>query len=82
VLFIYGGSDPWVPVEQSLSQIRELAKQQPNVHHVVIPNANHEMTFVERETMPSDEKTLKEIAPTSPEYFVVLASWLCKQINN
>ena len=81
LLFIYGGSDPWVPVAQSINQHRALAKQQPNVRYVVIPKVNHEMTFVVHETMPSDEKTLKETAPTANEYFVVLAHWLCQQVK-
>jgi dipeptidyl aminopeptidase/acylaminoacyl peptidase len=76
LLFIYGGSDPWIPVQQSVKQLRLLANQRPNIRHVVVPNANHEMMFVEHETMAFDEKTT---APQAPEYFMVLASWLCQQ---
>ncbi|HYY13017.1 MAG TPA: hypothetical protein VE758_01140 [Chthoniobacterales bacterium] len=81
VAFIYGGSDPWVPVQQSVNQLGLLAREQPNIRYVAIPNANHEMTFVGHETMPLDVKTLTQIAPTAPEYFVVMAPWLCQQLN-
>jgi uncharacterized protein len=79
VLFIYGGSDPWVPVEQSVKERRVLADKQPNIRYVVVPNANHEMMFVEHDTMAFDEKTMKTNAPQAPEYFMVVASWLCQQ---
>jgi dipeptidyl aminopeptidase/acylaminoacyl peptidase len=79
LLFIYGGSDPWVPVQQSVKQLRLLANQRPNIQYVVVPNANHEMMFVEHQTMAFDEKATKGIAPQAPEYFMVLASWLCQQ---
>jgi uncharacterized protein len=76
LLFIYGGSDPWIPVQQSVKQLRLLANQRPNIRHIVVPNANHEMMFVEHETMAFDQKTT---APQAPEYFMILASWLCQQ---
>jgi uncharacterized protein len=76
LLFIYGGSDPWIPVQQSVKQLRLLANQRPNIRYVVVPNANHEMMFVEHETMAFDQKTT---APQAPEYFMVLGSWLCQQ---
>jgi dipeptidyl aminopeptidase/acylaminoacyl peptidase len=81
LLFIYGGSDPWIPVEQSIKQLRALADKQPNVRYVIVPNANHEMMFVEHDTMDFDEKTMKENAPQAPKYFMALASWLCQQIK-
>jgi uncharacterized protein len=79
LLFIYGSSDPWVPVEQSVKQLRVLADKQPNIRYVVVPNANHEMMFVEHDTMAFDEKTTKANAPQAPEYFMVMASWMCQQ---
>jgi uncharacterized protein len=77
LLFIYGGSDPWVPVELSVKQLRVLANQQPNIRYVVVPKANHEMMFVEHDTMAFGEKTMN--APEAPEYFMLMASWLCQQ---
>ena len=79
LLFIYGGSDPWVPVEPSVKQLRVLANQQPNIRYVVVPKANHEMMFVEHDTMAFGEKTMN--APEAPEYFMLMASWLCHQIR-
>jgi hypothetical protein len=63
LLFIYGGSDPWIPVQQSIKQLRLLANQRPKIRHVVVPNANHEMMFVEHETRAFDQKTT---APGNP----------------
>jgi dipeptidyl aminopeptidase/acylaminoacyl peptidase len=82
LLFIYGGSDPWIPVEQSVKQLRVLVNQQPNIRYFVVPNANHEMMFVEHDTMAFDEKAMKKSAPEAPEYFMLMASWLCQQIRN
>jgi pimeloyl-ACP methyl ester carboxylesterase len=31
LLFIYGGSDPWIPVSQSVQQLRSLTTQQHNI---------------------------------------------------
>jgi len=39
------------------------------------------MMFVEHDTMAFDEKTMNESAPQAPEYFMVMASWLCRQIR-
>jgi uncharacterized protein len=81
LLFIYGGSDPWIPVTQSVQQLRLLMNQQHNIHYAVVPNANHEMMLVQHDTMAFDQKTMNESAPQAPEYFIVLASWLCRQIR-
>jgi uncharacterized protein len=82
LLFIYGASDPWIPVEQSVKQLRVLANEQNNIHYIVVPNANHEMMFTEHETMALDEKTMKTNAPQAPEYFIVMASWLAHQVRH
>jgi len=37
------------------------------------------MMYVEHDTMAFDEKTTNEIAPQAPEYFTLMASWLCRQ---
>jgi uncharacterized protein len=81
LLFIYGGSDPWIPVQESVKQLqlRALVNQQPNIRYVIVPNANHEMMFAKHDTMAFDQKTTKENAPQAPEYFMVMASWVCQQ---
>jgi uncharacterized protein len=78
LLFIYGGSDPWIPVGQSVQELRLLKNEQHNVSYAIVPNASHEMMFVVHETMAFDEKTMNESAPQAPEYFMVMASWLCR----
>lgn len=81
LLFIYGGSDPWIPVEQSVQQLGLLMKQQHNIHYAVVSNASHEMMFVEHDTMAFDDKTMNQSAPQAPEYFMLIASWICQQIK-
>lgn len=81
LLFIYGGSDPWVPVEQSVQQLRLLMNQQSNIHYAVVPNASHEMMFVVHDRMAYGEKAMKDSAPQAPEYFMIMASWLSQQIR-
>jgi dipeptidyl aminopeptidase/acylaminoacyl peptidase len=80
LLLIYGGSDPWIPVGQSVEQLRLLMNQQRNIHYAVVPDASHEMMFVEHDTMAFNKKTMDESGPQAPEYFMVMASWLCRQI--
>jgi dipeptidyl aminopeptidase/acylaminoacyl peptidase len=79
LLFIYGGSDPWIPVGQSMQQLRLLMNQQHNIRYAIVPNANHEMMFVEQDTMTFGEGTMN--APQAPEYFMLMAAWLCQQIK-
>jgi pimeloyl-ACP methyl ester carboxylesterase len=81
LFFIYGGSDPWIPVGRSVQELRLLKNQKHHVAYAVVPNANHEMMFVEHETMAFDEKTINENAPQAPEYFMTMASWLCRAIR-
>jgi dipeptidyl aminopeptidase/acylaminoacyl peptidase len=82
LLFIYGGSDPWIPVGQSLKQLENISKQQHNIRYAVIADASHEMMFRARETMAFDAKTLSEDAPQASAYFMLMASWLGRQLRN
>jgi uncharacterized protein len=79
LLFIYGGSDPWIPVAASIQQLRFLIKQEHNIRYAIVPAANHEMMFVEHDTMTFGEGTMN--APQAPEYFMLMAAWLCEQIK-
>lgn len=79
ILFIYGGSDPWVPVDESVQQLRLLMDQQHNIHYAVVANASHEMMLVEHETMAFDARTMNANAPQIPAYFMLLSSWLSRQ---
>jgi pimeloyl-ACP methyl ester carboxylesterase len=81
LLFIYGGSDPWIPVGQSVQQLRSLIDQNHNIQYAVVPNASHEMMYIQHDTMAFDDKTMNESAPQAPEYFMLMASWLCRQIK-
>jgi hypothetical protein len=55
--------------------------QQRNISYAVVPYANHEMMFVKHDPMAFGEKAMAEVAPQTPEYFMVMASWLCRQIS-
>lgn len=80
LLFIYGSEDPWTPVEESIKQLRKIARKRDNISYTVIPKANHEMMFRERETMEFDEEVLK-IAPEAPSYFMEMTMWLSKYVK-
>jgi dienelactone hydrolase len=79
---LYGGADPWIPVGQSIKQTESLSKQQQNIRSVVIAHANHEMMFQASETMAFDAKSASENAPQAPAYFMLMASWLARQVGN
>lgn len=78
MLFMFGGSDPWVPVAASVERLRVLATQKPNIGYVVIPNADHALMFQSHDTMQDDRKTFYDQAPQSPVHFAVLGAWLSK----
>lgn len=81
VLFIYGGVDPWVPVAESIKRLNTLTPSHPNFAYYVVPDANHTMTRVSKETMQFDPASLKADAPDAPEYFMILASWLSTHVR-
>jgi uncharacterized protein len=81
LLFLYGGSDPWVPVAQSVERLKSLSNQRPNIEYAVVADANHYMMFVENETMQVDEKTNRNNAPQATAYFMLLGSWLSRHVG-
>ena len=81
LLFLYGGADPWVPVAESVDQLRILATERPEITYAIVPGASHEMMFRTQEKMEFDAKSLSEGYPQAPEYFVVLASWLSRVVK-
>ncbi len=76
LLFIYGGSDPWAPVAQSVEELQSLSKQRPNIRYAVIAEASHEMTLRARETMAWDANAHNETDQQAPAYLMLMASWL------
>jgi dipeptidyl aminopeptidase/acylaminoacyl peptidase len=82
LLFLYGGSDPWVPVAQSMQRLKALSGQLHNIESGVIANANHELMFPAKETMQVDADTNRNDAPQSPTYFILLGSWLSRRFPN
>jgi pimeloyl-ACP methyl ester carboxylesterase len=79
LLFLYGGSDPWVPVAQSIERLKALSSQRHNIDIGVIANASHELMFPVKETMQVDDDTNRNDAPQSPTYFILLGSWLSRR---
>jgi dipeptidyl aminopeptidase/acylaminoacyl peptidase len=78
LLFLYGGSDPWVPVAQSVERLKPLSGQRHNIESWIIADANHELMFPATETMQQDAKTDLTDAPQAPVYFMILGSWLSR----
>jgi uncharacterized protein len=81
LLFLYGGADPWVPVAQSVDQVRILADERPKIAYEVVAGAGHEMMFRTQENMDFDAKSMSEAFPQAPQYFMVLASWLGRVVS-
>jgi dipeptidyl aminopeptidase/acylaminoacyl peptidase len=82
LLFLYGGSDPWVPVAQSIHRLKALSSRQPSIEIAVVAKANHELMFPAKETMEVDAGTNQNVAPESPTYFILLGSWLSRHFPN
>jgi len=82
LLFLYGGSDPWVPVARSVERLNALSSQRHNIESGVIANTNHELMFPAQETMQVDADTNRNDAPQSQAYFMLLGSWLSRQFPN
>jgi len=80
LLFIYGDSDPWVPVEKSVERLQSLSQRQPNIEYAVIANADHEIMIPGNETMQADAETTRNKAPQTPAYFMSLGAWLSRRV--
>ena len=80
MLFIYGDSDPWVPVTKSVARLQSLIQQRPDIEYAVVADANHEMMIPGKETMQADANTNRHYAPQVPAYFVLLGSWLSRRV--
>ncbi len=82
LFFLYGASDPWVPVSQSMERLKSLSSQRSNIESAVIADANHELMFPMKETMQVDANTNRTDAPRSAAYSILLGSWLTRHFLN
>jgi len=78
VLLLYGGDDPWVPVQASMDRLHTIAKQHPTIKVDVVAGADHTMMLGVDPKDQVDPKFFAKEAPNAPAYFVLLASWLAK----
>jgi len=76
MLFLYGGADPWVPVDASRKKLNELALTHPGIEVHVIDGADHAMEFNSHEMMNVDKPAILAAHPEAPRYFFLLANWL------
>lgn len=78
ILFILGSADPWIPVDETVKRLRDVAATHPLLQYAVIPNANHLMMIPPvPETMnDADPEQIAMEKPQSPAYFTLLGSWL------
>jgi len=81
VLVLFGSDDPWVPVRASLDQFHLLTPNHRNIDVEVVPGADH-MMMPPPTTNPMgyDAKTLKAEAPSTPAYFLILSTWLARNV--
>ncbi|WP_266160132.1 alpha/beta hydrolase family protein [Dyella silvatica] len=78
LLFIYGGADPWVPVEDSVRSLQSLMQSRHDIEVHVIADVDHTMTINPHETMSFDKAWMLSQHPESPAYFFILGNWLSK----
>jgi uncharacterized protein len=78
LLFVYGGSDPWIPVATTIGRLRPFAQTHANVDYAVVAGVDHDMRFVQHETMDVTPAALARDVPDAPAYFMLLASWLAR----
>lgn len=76
LLFIYGGADPWVPVEDSVRTLQSLMQSRHDIDVHVIADVDHTMTINPHETMSFDKAYMLSQHPESPTYFFILGNWL------
>jgi uncharacterized protein len=81
LLIIYGGADPWVPVDASIKRLKPIAATKPNISYYVIARADHLLSFPAKQNMDWDKGSLEEQKPEASEYFFVMASWLTRQLG-
>jgi pimeloyl-ACP methyl ester carboxylesterase len=82
LLFLYGDSDPWIPVARSIERLQALSGQLPNIEYAVVVDANHEMMFPVNDKMEVDKDGARKAAPQAPTYFMILGSWLSRHAAN
>jgi pimeloyl-ACP methyl ester carboxylesterase len=78
LLFIYGGADPWVPVEESVRSLRSLMQSRHDIEVHVVAGVDHTMAINPHETMSFDKAWMLSQHPESPAYFFILGNWLSR----
>jgi len=78
LLFIYGGADPWVPVEESVRSLHSLMQSRHDIEVHVVAGVDHTMAINPHETMSFDKAWMLSQHPESPAYFFILGNWLSR----
>ncbi len=80
MLFMLGSSDPWIPVEQTVTSLKNVAATHANITYAVIPDANHLMMVppVPERMADAGPEAVKTEVPESPAYFMMLGAWLTR----
>lgn len=78
LLFIYGGTDPWIPVDASVKSLQSLMQKRGDIEVHVVADVGHTMAFNPHETMSFDKTTMLNEHPESPAYFFILGNWLSR----
>jgi dienelactone hydrolase len=83
MLFILGSDDPWIPVSATVTRLRAIASEHPQLEYAVIPNANHlMMTSPAHERMnDADPRQVATEKPDVTAYFTLLAAWLNRVVT-
>ena len=75
-LILYGSSDPWVPVAESMIRLADFTREHRNFETAVVAGADHAMSITATPEQQIDPAEFTRQAPDSEEYLGRLAAWL------
>lgn len=76
ILLIYGSTDPWIPVADSITRLEDLLAGASALNLHVIGGADHAMM---NSAAPRDQvnpASFGRQSPEDPEYFAIMSGWL------
>lgn len=77
-LVIFGETDPWIPVKESVDAIENVRRPE-DFTLVVLPGVDHSMMVSATPIEQIDPNNFARNRPESPRYFSVLSAWLAER---
>jgi dipeptidyl aminopeptidase/acylaminoacyl peptidase len=77
-LLLFGARDPWIPVQTSVEQLKNLERKQRKIEWAVIAEADHTMSLSAPPWQQIDPAYMSDDVPEAPDYFSRVAGWLTR----